>query len=170
MKKLVSLATLLCMPFLLSSQSLLCDETPATSKDASSDSAKAQLKEPFSKMTSAEMTSTGIQKLSPAEQEALAKWWCQHKSSSHQHHISKEVTITSIANEGKNMILSDGSKISFAASARKKVSRWVVGEKLGLGEPGKRGSVSIYHMASGQKVKGKREQAPQSSTSSEQKK
>lgn len=171
MKKLVSLVALLCLPYVLSSQNLIGNETPATQgKETPSESAKASLKEPFQKMTSAEISNTGIQKLTPSEQEALVKWWGQHKSSSHQHHISKEVSITSIANDGKNMILSDGSKISFSSSAHKKVSRWVVGDKLGLGDPGKRGSVAVYHMASGQKVKGKREQAPQNASSAEQKK
>lgn len=170
MKKYLSLAALVCMPLLFSSQALLGTETPAPVKETStSEPQKPQLKEPFSRMTPAEMASTGIQKLTSTEQEALAKWWYQHKISSHQHAIAKEVSITSIASDGKTMVLSDGSKISFGASARKKVMRWSVGDKLGLGEPGKRGAVAIYHLASGQKVNGKREQAPQNPTATEQK-
>jgi hypothetical protein len=167
MKKYVAIVSLLCAPLLFSSQHAFGEETPAT---PSKESQAATLKEPFCRMTPSEQTSSGIQKLSAGEQDALIKWWSQHKTSSHQHNITKEVSIASIANESKNMVLSDGSKISFTSSMRKKVSRWVVGDKIGLGEAGKRGSVSIYHIASGQKVKAKREQAPKQESSSDKQK
>jgi hypothetical protein len=169
MKKNISLIAFLCMPLMLSSQNLSAAESPVGPSATTVEPSKVQMKEPFQRMTPGEMASTGIQKLSPTEQDALATWWNQHKTSSHQHHITKEVSITSIANEGKNVVLSDGSKISFSSSVRKKVSRWALGDKLGLGEAGKRGSVTVYHIASGQKVKAKREQAPQTPTASDQK-
>ncbi len=165
MKQYIRIVSLLCAPLLFSSQQIMSEEAPAApSQEVKAD--VSSLKEPFCKMTPSEQTRTGIQKLSPAEQEALAAWWCQHKTTSHQHNITKEVAITSIASDGKNMILSDGSKISFSSSMRKKVARWAVGDKLGFGDTGKRGSVTVYHMASGQKVKAKREQAPTQDVSS----
>ena len=170
MKKYIFIVTLLCAPCLFSSSTVVAEETAAPSKETKAESPKTNLKEPFCKMTPAEQTSTGIQKLTSSEQDSLVKWWSQHKSSSHQHNITKEVTIATISGEGKNMTLSDGSRISFGSSARKKVGRWVVGDKLGLGDPGKKGSVSIYHMASGQKVKAKREQAPKQGSSSDKQK
>ena len=154
MKKHFLIAALLCLPAF--SSPILGDE-PANKDEP----AKVQLADPFNKMTPGEASDTGIQKLSMAEQKSLASWWNRLKTSSHHHSITKEVTIASIADEGKHIVLDDGSKLSLASSARKKVSRWVVGDKLGLGENGKRGSVTIYHMASGQKIKAKREQAPQ---------
>ena len=137
--------------------SLVGDDAPVTEAPV-----KVQLADPFSKMSPAELSDTGIQKLSMAEQKSLASWWNHLKvSSSHHHSITKEVAISSISDEGKHIVLDDGSKLSLDSSARKKVGRWAVGDTLGLGEPGKRGSVSVYHMASGQKIKAKREQAPQ---------
>jgi hypothetical protein len=171
MKKYFTIAVLLCAPLLFPIYHVTGEETPvAQNKEGKTESQSSNLKEPFCRMTPAEQTSSGIQKLNLSEQEALINWWNHHKPSSHQHNITKEVTISSISNEGKNMILSDGSKISFTSSMRKKVGRWVVGDKLGLGEPGKRGSVSIYHIASGQKVKAKREQAPKHGSSSDKQK
>jgi hypothetical protein len=159
MKKRFLIATLLCLPVF--SSPLLGDEAAAATEEP----AKVQLADPFNKMTTGELSDTGIQKLSVAEQKSLASWWNRLKSSSHHHSITAELSISSIADEGKHIVLDDGSKLSLSSSARKKVSRWAVGDKLGLGEHGKRGSVSIYHMASGQKVKAKREQAPQQKSS-----
>lgn len=157
MKNRFLIAALLCLPAF--SSPVLGDEP--VNKD---ESAKVQLADPFNKMNPGEISDTGIQKLSMAEQKSLASWWSRQKTASHHNSITKEVTIASIADEGKHIVLDDGSKLSFSSSARKKVGRWAVGDKLGLGQPGKRGSVTIYHMASGQKVKAKREQAPQQKT------
>lgn len=156
MKKSLFLGSLLCLPFL--SCSLCADEAPTPTKE---EAPKVRLAESFAKMTAGELIDTGVQKLSLAEQNALVSWWNKSKASSHHYSITKEVTITSIAEEGKHIILSDGSKLSLNSSSRKKIARWSVGDTLGLGEAGKRGSLTVYHMASGQKVKAKREQAPQ---------
>ena len=160
MKRYASIIALFCAPLLFSSHHMLGEETPTTTESQET-TPKVQLKEPFNRMTPNELSNTGIQKLSSGEQEALVKWWNFHKNPAHQHNITKEVTISTIDAEGKHLELSDGSKITFCSSVRKKVARWVVGDTLGLGEVGKRGSITLYHMASGQKVKGKREQAPQ---------
>ncbi len=169
MKKLTPIVAL-CMSLLLSSTYMAGEESVhASSKEIKAETA-ASVREPFSRMSPTELTSTGIQKLSLNEQEALVAWWGQHKNSSHQHTISKEVSISSIGADTKSMIVSDGSKISFNKSMWKKVVRWAVGDKIGFGDSGKRGSVTIYHMASGQKVKAKREQAPKQSSSPDQKK
>ena len=154
MKNRFLIAALLCLPAF--STPVFSDE-PAN-KD---ESVKVQLADPFNKMTPGEVSDTGIQKLSMAEQKSLTSWWNRQKTTSHHHSITKEVTIASIADEGKHIVLDDGSKLSLSSSAKKKVSRWAVGDKLGLGEHGKRGSVNVYHMTSGQKIKAKREQAPQ---------
>ena len=156
MKNHLLIAALFCVPAF---SSLLLSDEPV--KENKEETTKVQLADPFNKMTPAEASDTGIQKLSMAEQKSLASWWNRQKNSFHHHSITKEVAIATIADEGKQIILDDGSKLSFSSSARKKVGRWVVGDKLGLGEHGKRGSVNVYHMASGQKIKAKREQAPQ---------
>ncbi len=136
--------------------------------------AKAALRDPFSSMSGVEQSKSGIAKLTPEEQEVLAKWWYQHKASPHRQHVNKEVTITDIQDGGKRITFSDGSILSFSSSKRKKTSLWAVGDTVGVGENGKRGSVVLYHMASGTKVKGRREQSPKhadkpSSTSAETK-
>ena len=135
----------------------LADDAPAVKEEP----VKVQLAEPFSKMSPNELSDTGVQKLSLAEQKSLASWWNRFKTSSHHHSITKELAIASVSDEGKRFVLDDGSKLILSSSERKKVGRWSVGDILGLGEPKKRGSVNVYHMASGQKVKAKREQAPQ---------
>ena len=157
MKNSLLIAALVCVSAL--SSPLVGDES--TNKE---EPAKVQLADPFNKMTSGDLSDTGIQKLSMAEQKSLASWWNRLKTSSHHHSITKEVAIASIADGGKHIVLDDGSKLSLSSSTNKKVSCWAVGDKIGLGEPKKRGSVTVYHMASGQKVKAKREQAPQQKT------
>ena len=132
---------------------LAVDEAPAPEEPV-----KVQLAEPFSKMSPAELSDTGIQKLSVAEQKSLSAWWNRLALSSH-HSISNEVSISSIADGGKHIILDDGSKLTLDSSARKSVGQWAVGDMLGLGEQGRRGAISVYHMTSGQKIKAKREQA-----------
>jgi hypothetical protein len=122
--------------------------------------AKVPLKDPFSSMSSDEQAKAGIAKLTPEEQEFLAKWWYQHKASPHRQHIHKEITITAIQDGGKLVTFSDGSTLSFSSSKCKKTSLWAVGDTVGIGGHGKKGAVILYHMASGTKVKGKREQSP----------
>jgi hypothetical protein len=153
MKNYLLVAALVCVPAL--SSPLFGDE-PANKEET----AKVQLAEPFNAMTPGDLSDTGIQKLSMAEQKSLASWWNRLKTSSHHHSITKEVTISSITDDGKHIVLDDGSKLTLTSPTHKKLGRWAVGDKLGLGEPKKRGSVTVYHMASGQKVKAKREQAP----------
>ena len=132
---------------------------------ASAEPVKVQLADPFNKMSPSEVSDTGIQKLSLAEQKALTSWWNHLKVSPHHRSVTKEVAITSISDDGKRIVLDDGSKLTLSSSTKKKVGKWAVGDTLGLGDPGKRGSVTIYHMASGQKIKAKREQAPQQNSS-----
>jgi hypothetical protein len=167
MRRAAVFIALLCAP-LFSTPFMLGDEAPA--RDSKESAPKVILKEPFSRMTPTDLVNTGIQKLSSGEQEALVKWWNQRRFSTSQHHITKEASITSIADGGKYIMLSDGTKISFSSSCRKKIGRWAVDDVIGLGEPGKRGSVTLYHMANGQKVKGKREQAPQKKDSTDKSK
>lgn len=170
MKKFSSFVMFLCLPLFFSAVHMTGEERATAQPHETQSDEAAALKEPFCRMTPGERMSTGIHKLTPSEQEALITWWSHQKSTSHQHSISKEVTISSISNADRSMALSDGSKISFSKSVYKKVARWVVGDTLGFGDSGKRGSVTIYHMASGQKVKAKREQAPKQAAPSDQKK
>lgn len=121
---------------------------------------KEELSSPFNIMTLAEQTETGIKKLSTAEQEALAKWWEKQKNHPRLN-ISKEETLTAMQDHGKYIVLSDGTRLSLNKSDRKKVSKWNIGDKIGIGEAGRRGALTIYHMPTGQKVKAKRDQAPE---------
>lgn len=124
---------------------------------------KYELKAPFNSMTTAEAAETGIQKLSPSEQESLFSWFNKQK-----HHpklsVSKEVSLTAIQENGKYLVLSDGTRLSLCKSSRKRISKWTVGDKIGIGESGRRGSLTIYHMATGQKVKVTRDQTPEKSS------
>ena len=164
MRRYIALIALLCAPMMISSGYALGNDDAQKEENP-----KVELKDPFNKMTPTERLNTGIEKLSAGEQEALRSWWNQHKGSSHEHHITKEVTLTAIADEGKHIELSDGSKISFSSSCRKKVHRWAVGDAIGIGESGRRGAITLYHMPSGQKVRGKRDQAPQQKNGADKK-
>lgn len=130
-------------------------EQPAPPKDVP--------KAPFNLMTQAEQAATGIKKLTQSEQEALIKWWTEQKNHP-QPHISKEVSLSAVQEEGKYLVLSDGTRLSLAKSNRKKIKKWAVGDKIGIGEPGRRGTLTIYHMATGRKVKARRDQAPEKSS------
>lgn len=131
-------------------------ETPASTAAP----ARYELRAPYNSMTTVEAAETGIQKLSPSEQEALSSWFCKQK-----HHpklsVSKEVPLTAIQESGKYLVLGDGTRLSLSKSSRKKISKWSVGDKIGIGESGRRGSLTIYHMATGQKVKVTRDQTPE---------
>jgi len=121
----------------------------------------SSLQEPFIAMTKAEQKATGIAKLNADEQVALVKWMKEYKEQPAPNSASpKEVTISEILDGGKIMVFSDGTKLTFDSSARKKLKNWAVGDKIGLGAPGRRGGLSIYHISTGIKVKGFREQAP----------
>jgi hypothetical protein len=128
---------------------------------------KQELKEPFNSMTPTEQTETGIKKLSTAEQEALSHWW-KRKKAAPSSDVSKEVTLSEILDNGKCIVLSDGTKLYLSSSVKKKISKWKVGDKIGIGEPGHRGSLTIYHLATGRKVKVKRDQAPRHAEKSDQ--
>jgi hypothetical protein len=156
MKKLAMVVVLLIGSALGCTASLQAEDASTQSKSE----AKMALKDPFSSMTSAELTKTGIAKLTLEEQEALTKWWYQHKASPHRQHVNKEVTVTAMRDDGKYVTFSDGSTLSFSSDKRKKTSQWAVGDTIGIGENGRKGAVTLYHMASGAKVKGKREQSP----------
>ena len=140
---------------------LVGDDGATPKKEETTEQPKLELKAPFTLMTPAEQAETGITKLTPAEQEALVKWWHKQRCAPDRHTITKEVTIASIQDEGKRLTFDDGTSVTLCSSYRKKTARWAVGDKIGFGEPGKRGSVSLYHMATGQKVKAKRDQAPE---------
>lgn len=159
MRKFLALFTLLVSPFCCTAP-LVGEDAPAPKKEQQGEAPKVELKAPFHLMTPAEQTETGIKKLTPDEQNALAKWWQKQKCSADRHTITKEVSISAIQDEGKRLAFDDGTTATLSSSARKKSARWAVGDKIGYGELGKRGSITLYHMASGQKVKGKREQAP----------
>jgi hypothetical protein len=124
-----------------------------------SEAPKQELKEPFNVMTSTEQTETGINKLSPAEQNALAQWWNRKKNAPSKD-ITKELTLSEITDGGKTLVLSDGAKLYLSSSVKKKIAKWNVGDKIGIGASGRKGSLTIYHMATGRKIKVKREQAP----------
>ena len=134
-------------------------ETPQQKVDQS-ETKKVELKGLFSTMTQEEQTVTGVTKLSSSEQEALIKWWTNQKNHPRLQ-ISKEVTLSAIQDDGKYIVLSDGTRLSLTKSFRKKVSKWAVGDKIGIGELGRRGTLTIYHMATGRKIKAHREQAPE---------
>jgi hypothetical protein len=168
MKRYAIVIAACCAPLFVSNYALGADASQK--EEVQAEAPKVQLREPFNRMTPTEVTNTGIGKLSAGEQDALATWWNQHKGLSHPHKITKEVTISSIPEEGKVIELSDGSKISFSSSNHKKVSRWAVGDVIGIGESGRRGAITLYHMSSGQKVKGKRDQAPQQKNGNDKKK
>jgi hypothetical protein len=138
-----------------------CADAPETKTE--SPAQKEELKSPFNVMTPSEQTETGVKKLSGSEQEALVKWWAKQKNHP-QLQISKEVTLTAIQDDGKYIVLSDGTRLSVAKSTRKKIAKWVVGDKIGIGEAGRRGALTLYHMATGHKVKVKRDQAPEKSS------
>jgi hypothetical protein len=152
MKKylLLSVVSGLCMSF------AYADDAPAPQLAEQ----KQELRAPFHAMTTEDQEKTGIRKLTPKEQDALVSWWNLRKSIPTQD-ISQEFTIAEIQDGGKSITLNEGSKISFASSERKKTSKWVVGDTVGIMRTGRKGSLTLYHVASGQKVKGKREQAPQ---------
>jgi hypothetical protein len=152
MKKLVFLAAVVFTQTVAFSSSVTAAESVASSEKKST----TLMKDPFCTMSPEELAKTGIAKLTPDEQEALTKWWYQHKASPHKQHIVNEVTVSSIQEGGKFIALSDGETLSFSASKRKKTSLWEVGDTIGIGEGGKKGAVTLYHMASGAKVKGKR--------------
>lgn len=158
MNKFLTLMAVVCSPLVLS-PSVYGDE-PSTKKEEKSDQPKEELHSPFNMMSPEEQKQTGIKKLSGSEQDALCTWMQKQKTAATHHPISKEVTITSIMDEGKRMMLSDGTAIGFSSSARKKTTHWAVGDKLGIGSNGRKGSLTLYHLASGQKVKAKRDQAP----------
>jgi hypothetical protein len=136
-----------------------CADTPEAKTEQPA-APKVELKAPFNMMTPAEQTSTGINKLSGPEQEALGQWWAKQKNHP-QLQIAKEVTLTAVQDDGKYIVLSDGTRLTLAKSYRKKVAKWIVGDKIGIGEAGRRGAVTLYHMPTGHKIKAKRDQAPE---------
>lgn len=139
-----------------------CADAPEVKTEVAPQKEEA-LKSPFNMMTPSEQTETGIKKLSGGEQEALANWWAKQKNHP-QVKIVKEVTLSAIQDDGKYIVLSDGTRLSISKSNRKKIAKWVVGDKIGIGEPGRRGSLTLYHMATGHKVKATRDQAPEKSS------
>lgn len=138
------------------------ETTPQQEAPQKKETSQQELRAPFCAMTPEDREKTGITKLTAKEQDALVNWWNLRKSIP-SHAISQEFTISEIKENGKSIVLSDGSRISFASSERKKTSKWAVGDAVGTMASGRKGSLTLYHMASGQKVKGKRDQAPKNS-------
>lgn len=118
------------------------------------------LQAPFHLMSLTERTKTGIEKLNASEQEALTKWWYQQKANPFKQNISRHVTITAIEQQGKCVVFDDGSRMIFTPSKQKKTVLWAIGDSIGIGDVGKKGAITLYHIPSGTRVKGKKDQSP----------
>ncbi len=143
---------------LLSSSALFCvEEENQTQKK----SVSQELKEPVSSMSTEEQKETGVAKLTSTEQSDLISCPKGDKSKKEESNSdAQEVTITEIQGSGKVIFFSDGMKLTFDPAGRKKTKNWEVGDKIGIGGTGRRGALNVYHLATGIKVKGYREQAP----------
>jgi len=120
-----------------------------------------ELKEPFNSMNIQEQKETGVAKLTSKEQTALIKWLESDKSKKEESNSdAQEVSIVEIQEGGKIVFFSDGTKLTFDPQGRKKTKNWVEGDKIAIGGTGRRGALNVYHLATGAKVKGHRDQAP----------
>jgi len=143
---------------LLSSSSLFCAEEEA---QAPKKPVYQELKEPFNSMSVEEQKETGIAKLTSTEQSALIRWLEGDKAKKEESKSdAQEVAITEIHDGGKVVFFSDGMKLTFDPAGRKKTKNWEVGDKIAIGGTGRRGALNVYHLATGAKVKGHRDQAP----------
>jgi hypothetical protein len=143
---------------LLSSSTLFCAEEEA---QVQKKPVYQELKEPFNSMSVEEQKETGIAKLTSIEQSALIRWLEGDTAKKEEsNNDAQEVTITEIQEGGKVVFFSDGMKLTFDLAGRKKTKNWEVGDKIGIGGTGRRGALNVYHLATGAKVKGHRDQAP----------
>jgi len=114
----------------------------------------------FELMNTQEAKTTGITKLSLHEQHQLISWWNNRKAFLNNR-ILQQARIIEILDEGKYVILEDDTKLYFSKDERQKTSLWQVDETIGIGIRGRRGTLTVYHIPTGRRLKARRDQSPQ---------
>jgi len=110
--------------------------------------------------------SDSSKKVSEASQTTTPTQKNKKKSSSKQPSKgAEEVTLIKIENNGKSLILSNGQTVFIDEASKKKTKTWSEGDKLGFDNTSKKGSIILYHLASGTKAKAAKEKQKEKSKS-----
>lgn len=142
MKKLLALVTCSYLPFIL-----VADDATAPQKSS----------QIFSNLSDSDKTALGLDKLTPDQMNKLENWVENHKSkkSNKVPRASVDLTLTSTAESGKFLTLSNGMQVEVMGSGRKKSPSFKVNDKLHVEEGYKKGWVKITNSTSGVHVRAK---------------